>query len=225
MSNSTNTFTTQRQYQALNKVEKQRANEVGRDMARHIIPNQSDLIEKVTGVSSVGGYYCISQDFEALGHFRNPDPSPLHQQLYRKAREWFNPTGRSEGGRREARMYPQFKAFVFLIALLLQDKRHKKKHRLERYLLPHRMSDICGDPYSAKRHDIAISWHHPDTDIEAECRAFLDYEESKSNQKQKKSSANLGPDADYVPPRTSKKRASKGKSPEEPSSDTDFDIT
>ncbi|KAJ1966698.1 hypothetical protein IWQ62_002301 [Dispira parvispora] len=218
-SNRTNTYTTQCQEQALNEVKKQRANEIDRDMARHIIPNQSVLVEKVTDISSIGGYYCIAWDFEALGHFRNLDPGPLHQQLYRKAREWFNPAGRTEGGRREARMYPQFKAFVYLIALLLQDKQKKTKQSLKRYLLPHRMSDIRGDPSSPKRHDMVISWHHPDTKIEPECRAFLEYEEINSNQKKKVPSANQTCGQPNPAP-----RISNGNNHEESPSGTDVDV-
>ncbi|KAJ1969400.1 hypothetical protein IWQ62_000653 [Dispira parvispora] len=220
MSNSTSIYTTQYQEQVLNEAEKQRAREIGYDMVRHMIPNQSGLVEKVTGVSSIGGYRCIAQDFEALGHVKEPDPHSLHQQLYQKAREWFNPVGKSDGGRREARMYSQFKAFVYLIALLLQDKRKKQNLPLKRYLLPHRINDICGNLASVKQHDIAIRWQHPDTDIEAECRAFLDYEESKSNQKQTEPSANQA----CGQPNT-ESRTSKGNNHEVPMSDPEVNVT
>ncbi|KAJ1965307.1 hypothetical protein IWQ62_002697, partial [Dispira parvispora] len=216
-----NTYSAQLQGLTLRSADKQRENEINQDVTRRMIPDTPDLVKKVTDILSIGVYRCIAQDFEDLGYVKDPDPDSLHQRLYRKARGWFNPAGRSKGGRREAQMYPQFKAFVYLIALLLQDKRKKTKHPLKRYLLPHRMSDICGDPASAKRHDVAICWHDPDTEIEAECRAFLEYEETKSNQKQKKSSANQDPDANYVLPGASKKRSWKGKTPEVPEPDVD----
>ncbi|KAJ1652930.1 hypothetical protein IWQ61_006843 [Dispira simplex] len=214
---TTNTHTAQCQGQLLKDTDQQRADEINQDVARHMIPNQSDLVGKVTGVSSIGKYSAIVEDFEALGRVVNPDLNSLHQRLYQKASEWFNPTGRSEGGRREARMYPQFKAFVYLIALLVSDRRQKLNLPLKRYLLPHRMSDICGDPTSLKRHDIAIRWNDPDTDIEAECAAFLQYEESKSKRKQNIPSTSQTRSEPNPTPGTTKKYSCKGKQPEESS--------
>ncbi|KAJ1657240.1 hypothetical protein IWQ61_003325 [Dispira simplex] len=212
---TTNTYTAQCQGLSLKEADNQRAKEIEQDVARRMLSDQSDLVEKVTEVSSIGKYSGIAEDFEALGHVVNRNPNSLHQRLYQKASEWFNSAGRSEGGRREARMYPQFKAFVYLIALLVWDKRQKSELPLERYLLPHRMSDIRGDRNSGKRHDITICWYDPNTDVEAECEAFLQYEESKSNRKQHIPSTSRTRDEPNPAPVTTKKRSSKGKNPEE----------
>ncbi|KAJ1647611.1 hypothetical protein IWQ61_010075 [Dispira simplex] len=228
---STNTYSAQCQGLTLKEADDQRAKEINLDMARRMISNQSGLVEKVTGVSSIGEYGRIAEDFEALGEVVNPDPSSLHQRLYRKASEWFNPTGRSEGGNREARMYPQFKAFVYLIALLVWDKRQELNLPLERYLLPHRMSDICGDQNSRKRHDIAIRWYDPGTDIEEECAAFLEYGESTSRRKQLIPSTSQTRGKPKSAPGKTKKRSSKGKQPEgapsepEPEPESEVDVT
>ncbi|KAJ1655890.1 hypothetical protein IWQ61_004444 [Dispira simplex] len=221
---TTNTYTAQCQGLSLKDADNQRGNEIEQDVARRMIPNQSDLVEKVTEVSSIGKYSGIAEDFEALGHVVNRDPNSLHQRLYQKASDWFNSTGRSEGGKREARMYPQFKAFLYLIALLVWDKRQKSELPLERYLLPHRMSDICGDRSSGKRHDITICWYNPNTDVEAECEAFLQYEESKSNRKQHISSTSRTRDEPNPVLVTTKKHSSKGKNPEESPSEPEPEV-
>ncbi|KAJ1652938.1 hypothetical protein IWQ61_006837 [Dispira simplex] len=223
------TYTTQCEGLTLKNADKQRANGIEQDVERRMLSDQSDLVEKVTGVSSIGEYSNIAEDFEALGEVVNPDPNSLHQRLYQKASEWFNPTGRSESGRWEARMYPQFKAFVYLIALLVWDKRQKLNLPLERYLLPNRMNDIHGEPTSAKRHDIAIRWYDPDTDVEAECAAFLEYEESKSNGKQHIPSTSQTRGEPQPAPGMAKKCSSKGKHPEEspsePEPESEVDVT
>ncbi|KAJ1655470.1 hypothetical protein IWQ61_004784 [Dispira simplex] len=228
-SSNMSTYTTQCEGLTLKDANKQRANGIEQDVERRMIPDQSDLVEKVTGVSSIGEYNSIAEDFLALGEVVNPDPNSLHQRLYQKASEWFNPTSRSESGRWEAQMYPQFKAFVYLVALLVWDKRQNLNLPLERYLLPNRMSDICGEPTSAKRHDIAIRWYDPDTDVEAECAAFLEYEESKSNRKQHTPSTSQTRDEPQPTPGMVKKCLSKGKSPEEspsePEPESEFDVT
>ncbi|KAJ1649384.1 hypothetical protein IWQ61_009516 [Dispira simplex] len=220
-----NTYTSQCQGLTLKDADDQRAGEIDQDVARRMIPNQPDLVEEVTRVSSIGNYSGIAEDFEALGHIENSDPNSLHQRLYQKASEWFNHSGRSEGGRREARMYPQFKAFVYLIALLIWDKRQNLNLPLERYLLPHRMSDIGGDRNSRKRRDITICWYDPDTDVEAECEAFLEYEESKSNRKQNIPSTSqtreeLNPATGMVK-NCSSKRKNPEESPSEPEPEVD----
>ncbi|KAJ1650193.1 hypothetical protein IWQ61_008942, partial [Dispira simplex] len=223
------TYTTQCEGLTLKDADKQRANEIEQSVERRMIPNQSDLVEKVTGVSSIGKFSSITQDFLALGEVLNPDPNSLHQRLYQKASEWFNPTGRSENGRWEVRMYPQFKAFVYLVALLVWDKRKRLNLPLERYLLPNGMSDIHGEPTSAKRHDIAIRWYDPGTDIEAECAAFLEYEDSKSNRKQHTPSTSQTRDEPQPTPGKTKKCLSKGKQTEESPSkldpESEVDIT
>ncbi|KAJ1649476.1 hypothetical protein IWQ61_009452 [Dispira simplex] len=228
---STNTYSAQCQGLTLKEADDQRAKEINVDVARRMISNRSDLVEKVTGVSSIGEYSSIAEDFEALGEVVNPDPNSLHQRLYRKASEWYNPVGRSEGGNREARMYPQFKAFVYLITLLVWDKRQELNLPLERYLLPHRMSDIRGDQNSRKRHDIAICWYDPGTDIEEECAAFLEYEEPTSNRKQLTPSTSQTHGKPKPAPGKTKKRSSKGKQPEgapsepEPEPESEVDVT
>ncbi|KAJ1656773.1 hypothetical protein IWQ61_003706 [Dispira simplex] len=215
------TYTTQCEGLTLKDANKQRANGIEQDVERRMISDQPDLVEKVTGVSSIGEYSRIAENFEALGEVVNPDPNSLHQRLYQKASEWFNPVGRSESGRWEALMYPQFKAFVYLIALLVWDKRQKLNLPLERYLLPSRMSDNRGEPTSAKQHDIAIRWYDPDTDVEAECIAFLEYEESKSNRKQHTPFTSQTRDEPQPMPGMVKKCSSKGKHPEESPSERD----
>ncbi|KAJ1645240.1 hypothetical protein IWQ61_010335, partial [Dispira simplex] len=92
-------------------------------------------------------------------------------------------------------MYLQVKAFIYLISLLVwetlkerkasrtQKKPESLKCVLQRYLLPHKDSDICGDPASRKRHDASLCWHDVDTDIEEKCEAFLAHEESRSKGK------------------------------------------
>ncbi|KAJ1643466.1 hypothetical protein IWQ61_010526, partial [Dispira simplex] len=209
------TYTTQCEGLTLKDADKQRANGIEQDVEKRLLSDQSDLVEKVTGVTSIGKYSSIAENLLALGEVVNPDPNSLHQRLYQKASEWFNPAGRSEGGRWEARMYPQFKAFVCLIALLVWDKHQKLNLSLERYLLPNRMSDIRSDPTSAKRHDIVVRWYDPDTDVEAECIAFLEYEESKSNRKQHIPFAEQTTDEPNLATGTTKKRSCKGKDPEE----------
>ncbi|KAJ1654770.1 hypothetical protein IWQ61_005362 [Dispira simplex] len=221
---SLNTYTTQCEGLTLKDADKQRANGIEQDLERRMISDQSDLVEKITGVSSVGKYSSIAENFMALGEVVNPDPNSLHQRLYQKASEWFNPTGRSESGRWEARMYPQFKAFVYLIALLVWDKRQKLNLPLERYLLPNRMGDIRGEPTFAKQHDIAIRWYDPKTDIEAECAAFLGYEESKSNRKQHISSTSQTRDESKPTPGMVKNCSSKGKHPEKPPSEPEPEV-
>ncbi|KAJ1649690.1 hypothetical protein IWQ61_009301, partial [Dispira simplex] len=211
---STNTYTAQCQGLTLKEADKQHEDEISLDVARRMISNQPDLVKEVTGVSSLGKYHCIAKNFLALGKVVNPDPNSLHQRLYRKASEWFNPASRSEGSRREACMYPQFKALVYLIALLVSDKRQELNLLLERYLLPHQMSDICGDQHSRKRHDIAICWYDPGTDIKAECIAFLEYEESTSGWKQHIPSTSQTCGEPKPAPGKTKKRSSKGKQPE-----------
>ncbi|KAJ1653137.1 hypothetical protein IWQ61_006682 [Dispira simplex] len=101
---STNTYTAQCQGLTLKEADGQRANEINLDVARRMILNQSNFIEKVMEESSIGEYSHIAEDFEALGEVVNPYPNSLHQRLYQKASEWFNPIGRSEGGNQEAQI-------------------------------------------------------------------------------------------------------------------------
>ncbi|KAJ1645579.1 hypothetical protein IWQ61_010303 [Dispira simplex] len=189
---------------------------------RHMIWDQKDLVKKATRVSHLGIFKGIANAIEALKHDVDPDSNPLRQRLYRKAREWFEPDGPSEGGRREARMYPQVKAFLYLISLLVWETlkerealRTRKKSEslkcvLQRYLLPHKDSDICGDPASRKRHDVSLCWHDLDTDIEEKCEAFLAHEESRS--KGKKASGHMDQTSDCAGSApTRRKRSTKAK--------------
>ncbi|KAJ1651975.1 hypothetical protein IWQ61_007580 [Dispira simplex] len=75
------------------------------DVEGYMIRDQKDLVKKVTGVSHLRIFKGIANAIEALKHDVDPDSNPLKQRLYRKAHEWFEPDGPSEGGRREARMY------------------------------------------------------------------------------------------------------------------------
>ncbi|KAJ1948279.1 hypothetical protein IWQ62_006912, partial [Dispira parvispora] len=88
--------TTKHQDLALREADVPLANAMNAHAARYMIPDQSDLVEKVTGVSSIGEYSRIIKDFEALGHAVGLDPHSLHQRLYQKARTWFNPVSGSE---------------------------------------------------------------------------------------------------------------------------------
>ncbi|KAJ1648894.1 hypothetical protein IWQ61_009848, partial [Dispira simplex] len=192
----------------------QRANELHMDVERHMIRDQKDLVKKVTGVSHLGIYQGIAKEIETLKHAVDPDSNPLKQRLYRKAHEWFEPDGPSEGGRREARMYPQVKAFIYLISLLVwetlkeRELRTRKKSELkcvlQRYLLPHKFSDITGDPTSRKRHDVSLCWHDLDTDIEEKCEAFLAHEESRSKGKKASGHTDQTSDRASSAPRTKK---------------------
>ncbi|KAJ1660120.1 hypothetical protein IWQ61_000918 [Dispira simplex] len=213
------THSNQSQGLTLTEADAQRANELHMDVERHMIRDQKDLVKKVTGVSHLGIYKGIANAIEALKHDVDPDSNPLRQRLYRKAREWFEPDGPSEGGRREALMYPQVKAFLYLISLLVwetlkeRELRTRKKPEslkcvLQRYLLPHKDSDICGDPASRKRHDASLCWHDLDTDIEEKCEAFLAHEESRA--KGKKASGYIDRTSDCVgSASTRKKRSTK----------------
>ncbi|KAJ1659902.1 hypothetical protein IWQ61_001095 [Dispira simplex] len=181
------------------------------------------MVKKITGISRLGIYKGIANAIEALKHDVDPDSDPLKQRLYRKAREWFEPDGPSEGGRREARMYPQVKAFIYLISLLVWETlkewkkrevlRTRKKSKplkcvLQRYLLPHKDNDICGEPASRKQHDVSLCWHDLDTDIEEKCEAFLAHEESRF--KEKIASDHTDQTADYAGSvSTRKKRSTK----------------
>ncbi|KAJ1642305.1 hypothetical protein IWQ61_010640, partial [Dispira simplex] len=213
-----NTYSNQCQGLTLTEADAQRANELHMDVERHTIRDQNDLVKKVTGVSRLGIYEGIAAKIEALKHDVNPDSNSLRQRLYRKAREWFESEGTSEGGRREARMYPQVKAFIYLISLLVwetlkerkasrtQKKPESLKCVLQRYLLPHKDSDICGDPASRKRHDASLCWHGLDTNIEEKCEAFLAHEESRS--KGKKPSGHIDQTSDCAGSASTKKKPS-----------------
>ncbi|KAJ1649989.1 hypothetical protein IWQ61_009086 [Dispira simplex] len=214
-----NTYTNQSQGLTLTEADAQRANELHMAVERHMIQDQKDLVKKVTGVSHLGIFKGIANAIEALKHDVDSDSSPHRQRLYRKAREWFEPDGPSESGRREARMYPQVKAFLYLISLLVwetlkeRELRTRKKSEslkcvLQRYLLPHKDSDICGDLASRKRHDVSLCWHDLDTDIEEKCEAFLAHEESRA--KGKKASGRMDQTSDCVGSApTRKKRSTK----------------
>ncbi|KAJ1968834.1 hypothetical protein IWQ62_001002 [Dispira parvispora] len=177
---NTNTHTAQCQGLPLKKADELRAQEINCGVARRLIPTKLDFIEKITGVSSIGEYDSVAKDIETLLHNRSSDPR--RQSLCNIAREWLDLDRNSPSGRREALMYPQLKAFIYLIALHVRDKRGQAKRRLWRYLLPHQKSNVKGEPATRKRHDIIVCWYDPDPDtgldkdmcVIEECDAFLD---------------------------------------------------
>ncbi|KAJ1656261.1 hypothetical protein IWQ61_004141 [Dispira simplex] len=78
--------TTRCQRCAFNEIDVKRADEIDQDVARRLIPNHPDLVQKVTRVLSIGNYSGIAEDLKALGHVEHPDPNSLHQRLYRKVK-------------------------------------------------------------------------------------------------------------------------------------------
>ncbi|KAJ1649589.1 hypothetical protein IWQ61_009372 [Dispira simplex] len=228
-----NTYSGQNQGLTLKEADAQRAHEINMDVVRHLLRDQKGLIKKVTGVSRLGIYEGIANKIEALKHDGNLDSDSLHQRLYNKARGLFKP----KIGRREAEMYPQVKALLYLISLLAWEKWNERKKSsslkivLQRYLLPHKDSDIRGDPTSGKRHDVNVCWYDLDTNVGKECEAFLVHEEPSS--KGKKASGSTGQtfgSTSSAP--TAKKPSAKGKepevppsTPEEPPSEPEEDVT
>ncbi|KAJ1643543.1 hypothetical protein IWQ61_010520, partial [Dispira simplex] len=217
------TVYSQSQGHTLVSADAQRAKEINTDVVTHLLRDQKDLVKRVTGVSRLGIYEGIANKIEALKHDVNPDSNSLQQRLYTKAREWFEPAGQSESVRRETQMYSQVKALIYLISLLVWEKRNERKKPsslkvvLHRYLLPHKDNDICGDPTSGKRHDVNVCWYDLDTNVEKECEDFLVHEESRS--KGKKASGSTGQtlgSTSSAP--TTKKPSAKGKEPEVPPS-------
>ncbi|KAJ1650577.1 hypothetical protein IWQ61_008655 [Dispira simplex] len=203
----------------------QRAKEINTDVVRHLFGDQKDLVKKVTGVSRLGIYEGIANKIEALKHDANPDSNSLQQRLYTKAREWFEPAAQSEGVRRETRMYSRVKAFLYLISLLAWEKRNERKKPsslkvvLQRYLLPHKDSDIRGDPTPGKRHDASLCWYDLDTNVGKECEDFLAHEESSSKGKNASSSTGQTFGSTSSAPTTKEYSAkAKGKEPEIPPS-------
>ncbi|KAJ1644808.1 hypothetical protein IWQ61_010380, partial [Dispira simplex] len=101
----------------------------------------------------------------------------------------FDPDTDTPSGKLESRMYPQLKAFMYLIALYVRDKREQCNLPLQRYLLPHPLSNVQGDPTTRKRHDIVLRWHDPDPlsvsdkdkdmGVIEECDAFLKWVRAK----------------------------------------------
>ncbi|KAJ1657335.1 hypothetical protein IWQ61_003257 [Dispira simplex] len=217
----------------------QRAKEINMDVVRHLLQDQKDLVKKVTGVSRLGIYEGIAAKIEALKHDGNPDSNSLQQRLYSKAREWFEPAAQSEGVRRETQMYSQVKAFLYLISLLVWEKQNERKKSsslkvvLQRYLLPHKDSDIRSEPTSEKRHDINVCWYDLDTNVGKECEDFLAHEESSS--KGKKTSGSTGQTFGSISSTPTTKECSakaKGKepeippsTPEDPPSEPEQDVT
>ncbi|KAJ1957613.1 hypothetical protein IWQ62_005049 [Dispira parvispora] len=129
-------------------------------MASYTIHDEPDLVEKVTGVSSIGEYRSVSRDIEALRY--NSDTDPRHRALFEKALEWFDYDINEESDKLESRMYPQVKAFTYLIALYVRKKREQSGLPLKRYLLPHLKSNVKGGPTTRKRHDMVLRWLDPD---------------------------------------------------------------
>ncbi|KAJ1658113.1 hypothetical protein IWQ61_002601 [Dispira simplex] len=168
-----NTYTTQCQGLTLEDADKQRAHEINLDVKRRMIHDEPDLVKKVTGVSGTGEYSSVAEDIEALWYNDNSDLR--RRELFNKAREWFDPDIDAPSGKLESRMYPQLKAFIYLIALYVGDKREQCNLPLQRYLLPHPLSNVQGDPTTRKRHDIVLRWYDPDKDMGVieECDAFL----------------------------------------------------
>ncbi|KAJ1649395.1 hypothetical protein IWQ61_009507 [Dispira simplex] len=214
-----NTYSGQNQGLSLKDADAQRAKEINMDVGRHLLRDQKDLVKKVTGVSRLGIYEGIANKVEALKHDGNPDSNSLQQRLYNKAQGLFNP----HVTRLESHMYPQVKAFLYLISLLAWEKRNERKKSrslkivLQRYLLPHKESGVRGDPTSGKRHDVNVCWYDLNTNVEKECEDFLVHEESRS--KGKKASGSTGQtlgSTSSAP--TMKKPSAKGKEPEVPPS-------
>ncbi|KAJ1643628.1 hypothetical protein IWQ61_010510, partial [Dispira simplex] len=137
---NTNTYTAQCQGLTLEDADKQRAHEINLDIKRRMIHDESDLVEKVTRVSDIGEYSSVAEDIEALWNSDNSDSR--RRELFNKAREWFNPDTDTPSGKLEFRMYPQLKAFIYLIALYVRDKRARCNLPLQRYLLPHPLSNV-----------------------------------------------------------------------------------
>ncbi|KAJ1657334.1 hypothetical protein IWQ61_003256 [Dispira simplex] len=228
-----NTYSAQNQGLSLKDTDAQRAKEINMDVVRHLLQDQKDLVKKVTGVSRLGIYEGIANKIEDLNHDVNPDSNALQQRLYNKARGLFNP----HITRLEMHMYPQVKVLIYLISLLAWEKWNERKKSsslkivLQRYLLPHKESDVRGDPTSLKWHDVNVCWYDLDTNVGKECEDFLAHEESRS--KGKKASGSTGQilgSTSSAP--TMKKPSAKGKepkvlpsTPEEPPSEPEEDIT
>ncbi|KAJ1960319.1 hypothetical protein IWQ62_004275 [Dispira parvispora] len=157
---SNSPFGTQCQGLTLGDADAQLAHEINLNMASYTIHDEPDLVEKVTGVSSIGEYKSVARDIEVLHH--NSDSHPRHRGLFEKAREWFGSDTNIQRGKRENRMYPQVKAFIYLIALYVREKREQSNLPLKRYLLPHPKSNVKGDPTTRKRHDMVLRWLDPD---------------------------------------------------------------
>ncbi|KAJ1655204.1 hypothetical protein IWQ61_005001, partial [Dispira simplex] len=186
---NTNTYTAQCQGLTLEDADKQRAHEINLDVKRRMIYDESDLVENVTGVSDIGEYSSVAEDIEML--WNSEDSDLRHRELFNKAREWFDLDTNAPSAKLESRMYPQLKAFIYLIALYVREKREQCNLSLERYLLPHPLSNVQGDPTTRKRHDIVLRWHDPDplTDSDSdkdkdmgvieECDAFLKWVRAK----------------------------------------------
>ncbi|KAJ1649084.1 hypothetical protein IWQ61_009716, partial [Dispira simplex] len=176
---NTNTYTAQCQGLTLEGADEQRAHEINLDVKRRMIHDESDLVENVTGVSNIGEYGSVAEDIEALWHSENSDSR--RRELFNKAREWFDSDTQAPNAKLESRMYPQLKAFIYLIALYVRDKRPQCSLPLQRYLLPHPLSNVQGDPTTRKRHDIVLRWHDPDKDMGVieECDAFLEWVRAK----------------------------------------------
>ncbi|KAJ1967332.1 Mitochondrial carrier protein ymc2 [Dispira parvispora] len=157
-----NTHTAQYQGLTIKNADELRACEINCDVARRLILKESDFVQKITGVSSIGEYDRVAREIEAL--LQNGSSDPRRLALCNKAREWFDSERNSPSGRREALMYPQLKAFLYLIALHVRDIRGQTTRRLWRYLLPHQKSNVKGEPTTRKRHDIVVCWQEPDPD-------------------------------------------------------------
>ncbi|KAJ1641730.1 hypothetical protein IWQ61_010741, partial [Dispira simplex] len=80
---NTITYTAQCQGLTLEDADKQRAHEINLDVKRRMIHDESDLVEKVTGVADIGEYSGVAEDIEALWHSDNSDLR--HRELFNKA--------------------------------------------------------------------------------------------------------------------------------------------
>ncbi|KAJ1967047.1 hypothetical protein IWQ62_002094 [Dispira parvispora] len=180
---SNSPFSTQCQQLTLDEADAQHAHAINLNMTSYMFRDEPDLVEKVTGVSSIGEYGSITRDIEALRH--NTDSNPRHRELFEKAREWFDSATNIRSCKPESRMYPQVMAFIYLIALYVREKRQQSSLPLKRYILPHPKSNVKGDPTTRKRHDMILRWLDPDllsvsvsdgdrdTGVLEECDAFL----------------------------------------------------
>ncbi|KAJ1967046.1 hypothetical protein IWQ62_002093 [Dispira parvispora] len=178
---SNSPFSTQCQKLTLDEEDAQRARAINLNMISYMIRDEPDLVEKVTGVSSIGEYGSVARDIEVLRH--NASSDPRHRELFEKAREWFDSDPNEESDKLETQMYPQVKAFMYLIALNVREKREQSSLPLKRYILPHPKSNVKGDPTTRKRHDMILRWLDPDllsvpdgdrdTGVLEECDAFL----------------------------------------------------
>ncbi|KAJ1962428.1 hypothetical protein IWQ62_003532 [Dispira parvispora] len=179
---SNSPLATQCQGLTLDDADTQFAHEINLDMESYTIHDEPDLVEKVTGVSSIGEYKSVARDIEALRH--NSDTDPRHRALFEKALEWFDSDINEESDKLESRIYPQVKVFIYLTALYVRKKREQSNLPLKRYLLPHSKSNEKGDPTTTKRHDMVLRWLDPeplsvpdgdrDTGVLEECDAFME---------------------------------------------------